>query len=94
MGLDEWTQEEESNNQGEQDDSSSNNTNLGDPNEADSTKRTIAANIQSRLIKGQFDGEIDSGEVTINIEDMAMMFAVMTMDFQESDFDDLVTDGM
>jgi len=60
--------------------------------QVDSTKEHIAVNIQQRASQSNFNIDIEDGELTGNINDIAMLFAVMTMDFQEADFDELIND--
>jgi hypothetical protein len=87
MALEDWTDD------GEEDDVEPE-QNTTTPDEADSTKRAIAAKIQSRCMKDSLDVYVDSGRVEGDIEDLAMMFALMTMDYRESDFQELVTDDV
>lgn len=87
MGLEEFTESEE--NEEEEDEQD-----YEEPNRGDSTKRAIAANIQSRCMTNDMDIEVSGGRVEGDIEDLAMLFALMTMDYSESDFYDLVTDDL
>lgn len=92
MALEDWTDEEEDSDSNDDGSGEMSGLNTPDNEEPQTTKRAIAANIQARAMKGEFGLEIEDGYVEGHIEDLAMMFAVMTMDFEESEFQDLVTD--
>lgn len=58
----------------------------------DSTREYIGVNIEQRIQQSNFDIEVQDGELRGSIDDIAMLFAVMTMDFQEAEFDELIND--
>lgn len=60
--------------------------------QVNSTKEHIAVNIEQRASQTNFNIDVEDGELSGEINDVAMLFAVMTMDFQEAEFDELIND--
>jgi len=90
MGLDDFTAEEkkEESQDKNNDDTESEIT----EEQAKSTKEFIGVNIRDRAQQSNLDIEVHDGKVTGNLNDVAMLFAVMTMDFTEAQFDELIND--
>lgn len=58
------------------------------------TKECIALNIKDRVWNTDLDIELNDGRVEGDINDIALLFALMTMDFSDSEFQSLVTDDV
>jgi hypothetical protein len=57
------------------------------------TKEHIASNVRHRVYKHDMDIDIEDGRLEGDINDIAMLFALMTMDNVSSEFDNLINDG-
>lgn len=57
------------------------------------TKEHIASNIRHRVYNHDMDIDIEDNRLEGDINDIAMIFALMTMDNVSSEFDDLINDG-
>jgi len=57
-----------------------------------STKQFIAAKIADRVEKNELDISVSDGRVEGDAEDVAMLFARMTMDFGNAELDNLIND--
>jgi len=85
MGLDRFTEDDE-------EDESEDAQETDEQEEKLSTKKHIANNIKDRVWNSNLDIDINDGRVKADIDDLALVFALMTMDFSESEFQSLVTD--
>ncbi|EGQ44171.1 MAG: hypothetical protein J07AB43_02300 [Candidatus Nanosalina sp. J07AB43] len=59
----------------------------------ESTKEHIASNIRHRVRQQDMDIDLEDGRIEGDINDIAMLFALMTMDIPDSYFDTLINDG-
>lgn len=86
MGIDQWMDtdgnEEETEEQKEK----------KQQEERENTIRAIAGNLQSRAMTNDRDMEASNGRIDADIEDLALEFALMTMDYKESDFTKLASE--
>lgn len=53
------------------------------------TTEAIGSRIKDRLLTGDFDAEVDGDTITADKDDLGMVFALMTMDYEEADIQDL-----
>ena len=61
--------------------------------EVKSTKEFIAVNMRDRVLNNNhLDIQEQDGRLEGSTEDFAMLFALMTMDIKEADFDELIND--
>ena len=90
MGLDNFTTEEEK--QESQDENDNDTESEITEEQAKSTREFIGVNIRDRAQQSNLDIEVHDGKVSGNINDVAMLFAIMTMDFTEAEFDELIND--
>lgn len=90
MGLDSFTEEEEK--EESQDENNDDTESQITEEQAKSTKEFIGVNIRDRAQQSNLDIEVHDGKVSGNINDVAMLFAIMTMDFTEAEFDELIND--
>jgi glycerate-2-kinase len=93
MGIDKFTTDSsstESQTDNEDDDTDSR------PNKqkALTTREVIAVNIREHAESEHLGVEMVGDELRGDVEDVAMLFALMTMDFQKSDFDKLIQDDL
>jgi len=91
MGIDSWVSEDDSEEERDSDNFHDDDTKEPEK-QVQSTKEFIGLNIKQRSKQTNFDIGIEDGELKGPIEDIAMLFAVMTMDFSEADFDELIND--
>jgi len=90
MGLDDFTAEEEK--EESQDENNDDTESEITEEQAKSTKEFIGVNIRDRAQQGNLDVKVHDDKVSGNLNDVAMLFAVMTMDFNEAEFDALIND--
>lgn len=88
MGIDDLLVDE---NDGEStDDTESNSSDSGDPeHELSGVRKAIENNIREKALNNFDDIEIDDGTIKGEIEDFAMMFALIGMGYSEVELDDL-----
>lgn len=58
-----------------------------------STKEYIASNVRYRVREHELDIDIEDDRLEGDINDIAMLFALMTMDNADTHLDDLINDG-
>lgn len=87
MGLDQFKPDETDE---EQDDE---NKDAVQEKQEQTTKEHIASNIRHRVYNHDMDIDIEDNRLEGDINDIAMIFALMTMDNVSSEFDDLINDG-
>ena len=93
MGIDSFTSDDSSTES--QSNSSQNQSKTGsDKQKALTTREVIAVNIRERVENQRLGVEMVGDTLKGDIEDVAMLFALMTMDVQESDFDELIQDDL
>lgn len=87
MGLDQFKPDETDE---EQDDE---NKDAVQEKQEQTTKEHIASNIRHRVYNHDMDIDIEDNRLEGDINDIAMIFALMTMDNVSSEFDNLINDG-
>lgn len=88
--FDDWIEEDEENEENNEEETQE--TNERSQEQVDSTKEFIGVKIEQRVQQSNFDIEVHDGELSGGLDDVAMLFAVMTMDFNEAEFDALIND--
>jgi hypothetical protein len=88
--FDDWIEEDEENEENNEEETEE--TDERSEEQVESTKQFIGVNIRDRAQQSNFDIEVQDGELSGSLEDVAMLFAVMTMDFTEAEFDELIND--
>ena len=92
MGLDSFTSNSDTNDEQKADESEHSTPDNVTETQQESTKEYIAENIRIRVYDGNFDASVSDGRIEADLNDLAMLFALMTMDISDSDFDSLVND--
>lgn len=87
MGLDQFKVDEED------DEPEDDNEDTVQDKQEQTTKEHIASNVRHRVYKHDMDIDIQDGRLEGDLDDIAMLFALMTMDNVSSEFDALINDG-
>ena len=90
MGLDDFGSDSEEST----DDTDTETEDPVDQSRKRTTREHIAQNIKERVWNSTLDVNIEDGRIEGDINDLALVYALMTMDFDDSSFQSLVTDDL